>query len=135
MRPEHARLAGLQGVIIISGAANVYFVASAPAAKSFVYGGCVTLTGTLFFAWRLRRGESRETENAMWYLRLAYRTALQRYVGTVFLLATGFKLFKLAPLWLLAGFVIGQAAWLLTPVWTRLRTQNDKRSADLDRLH
>jgi len=39
----------------------------------------------------------------------------------VFLLAIGFGLLKLAPLWLLAGFVSGQLAWLAVPVWISLK--------------
>ena len=41
------------------------------------------------------------------------------------MLGVGFGLLKLAPLWLLAGFVVGQAAWLLLPIWMKLRTKND----------
>lgn len=126
MHPEYSRLAGSQGVMAIIGALITYFVITPPAAKSFAYGGCVALAGTLFLAWRLRQGEKRQALGAEWCLRQAYRTAIERFVWMVFLLALGFKLLKLVPLWMLTGFVVGQLAWLVVPVWIRLRTQNDK---------
>jgi F0F1-type ATP synthase assembly protein I len=134
MSPDHARLAWLQGATTIIGAAIVYFAVSAPEAISVAYGCGVALAGTLFLAWRLREGKAGDA-SAEYQLRQAYRTAMERFVGMAFLLAAGFTLFKLTPLWLVAGFVIGQVAWLLIPIRMRLRTQDDKRSADLDRIH
>jgi len=122
MHPEYTRLVGLQGAITIIGAALTFFVVTPLAAKSVAYGSCVALVGTLFLAWRLRQGESRENLGAGWYLRQAYSTAIERFVWVVFLLAVGFGLLKLAPLWVLAGFVAGQAAWLVVPVLMKLRT-------------
>jgi len=116
MRPKYIRLVGLQGVVTIIGAALAYFVVTPLAAKSVAYGSCVALSGTLLLAWRFRQGESRKNSDAAWYLRQAYRTAIERYVWVVFMLAAGFGLLKLAPLWVLAGFVAGQAAWLAVPV-------------------
>lgn len=122
MRPEYVRLAGLQGAITIIGAVITYFLVTPPTAKSFAFGSSVALMSTMFLAWRLRQGEHREGLGAEWYLRQAYRTAIERFAGVIFLLATGFKLLNLAPLWMLAGFVVGQSAWLAIPVWMKLRT-------------
>lgn len=124
MRAEFARLIGLQSVIVVTGAAVTYWVANLPAVKSFVYGSIVAIIGALFLAWRYRQGL--EHSEAEWVLRHAYKTAIERFIWTIFLLALGFKLLGLTPVWLLAGFVVGQAAWLLAPIWMRLRTQNDK---------
>jgi hypothetical protein len=41
------------------------------------------------------------------------------------MLGTGFGLLKLVPQWMLAGFVVVQSAWLLIPIWIKLRKQND----------
>ena len=124
MRAEFARLIGVQGVIVIVGATFAYMLADLPAVKSIIYGNMVALAGALFLAWRYKHGQ-RQSE-PVWVMRHAYKTAIERFVWTIFLLALGFKLFELAPLWLLAGFVMGQAAWLLAPIWIRLRTQYDK---------
>lgn len=114
--PEYARLIEVQGAITIIGAVLAYFVVTSLAAKSVAYGSCVAMVGTLLLAWRFRQGKSRESSGATWYLRQAYRTAIERFVLVVFMLAAGFGLLKLAPLWVLAGFVAGQAAWLTVPV-------------------
>lgn len=126
MRSEYARLAGLQGAITIIGAVITYFVVAPPTAKSFAYGCSVALVATLFLSWRLSQGESRENLDAEWCLRQAYRTAIERYAGVIILLALGFKLLKLAPLWMLSGFIVGQSAWMVVPVLLRLRTGLDK---------
>ena len=119
MRPEYIRLVLLQGAITIIGAVYTYLVVTPPAAKSLVYGSCIAMVSTLFLAWRLKQGEHRESLGAEWALRQAYRTAIERYVWTGVMLAVGFGLLRLAPLWMLAGFVVGQAAWLLIPIWMK----------------
>lgn len=126
MRPEYTRLAVLQGAITIIGTALTYFIATLPTAKSFAYGCAVALASTLFLSWRLSQGERRESLSAEWCLRQAYRTAIERFAGVILLLALGFKLLQFAPLWLLAGFVAGQSAWLVLPAWIRPRTSLDK---------
>ncbi|HMC13670.1 MAG TPA: ATP synthase subunit I [Gallionellaceae bacterium] len=126
MRPEQLRLAGLQGVITIIGAAVTYVIVAPLAAKSVAFGGCVATVGTLFLAWRFVTGERREHLGAEWVLRHAYRTAIERFMLVAFLLAIGFELLKLAPSWMLAGFICGQLAWLAVPVWTSLKKKNDK---------
>ena len=125
MRPEYIRLVWFQVAAAVIGAIPAYLVVTPSAAKSLVYGSCIALVSTLFLAWRLKQGERRQSMDATWALRQAYRTAIERYVWTAVMLAVGFKLLKLAPLWMLAGFVVGQAAWLLLPIWMKLRTQND----------
>ncbi len=107
------------------GAVVAYAVSTPLAAKSVAFGGCVATLGTLFLAWRLAMGARREHLGAEWVLRLAYRTAVERFVLVAFLLAMGFKLLKLAPLWMLGGFIFGQLAWLAVPLWMKLKTQND----------
>jgi len=125
MRPEHFRLVWLQGATTVIGATLAYVIVTPEAAKSLVYGSCVVLISTLFLVWRLRQGDRFENLGAEWALRQAYRTAIERFVWVVVMLVVGFGVLKLAPLWVLAGFVMGQAAWLLFPIWMKLRTQND----------
>jgi hypothetical protein len=83
------------------------------------------LIGALYLAWRLKQGERQLDDSAEQVLRNAYKTAIERFVWAALMLALGFKFLELTPLWLLAGFVVGQVAWLFVPVWIRLRTQND----------
>ncbi len=116
LHPDYIRMAGLQGVLTILGTVLTFFVVTPLAAKSVAYGNCVVLVSTLLLAWRHMRGERRENTDAEWYLLQAYRTAIERFVWVASMLALGFGLLKLAPLWVLAGFVVGQTAWLAVPV-------------------
>lgn len=124
MRAEYARLLALQAAITALGAAATYTAVGLQAAKSFTYGSMVAIISAIFLAWRYAQGG--ECQDAGVVLRQAYKTAIERFIWAIFLLSLGFKLLELAPMWLLAGFVVGQAAWLLAPIWMRLRTQNDK---------
>jgi len=128
MRIEYIRLAGLQCVILITGSTLAYLVVTHLAAGSVAYGSCVALVSTLWLSMRLGQTEHHDGSGAeKKILRHAYRTALERYAVVLLLLALGFKLLQLAPFWVLAGFVAGQSAWLLVPVWKiSLRMQNDK---------
>jgi ATP synthase protein I len=123
MRTELAKLIWLQGAIVIIAATVAYQVADPSAVKSIVYGNLVALISSLLLAWRHKQGQKLSEPGLV--LRHAYKTAIERFVWTIFLFVIGFKLLELSPLWLLAGFVVGQVAWLLAPVWMRLRMQND----------
>lgn len=111
----------LQSAITIIGATIAYWVVNPSAAKSLAFGSCIVLVTTLLLAWRAKHN-AQDTAGAGKVLRLAYRTALERMVYTIAMLAVGFKLLNLAPFWVIAGFIAGQAAWLTVPVWTRLKT-------------
>jgi len=124
MRIEFVRLIGIQSAIVITGTAITYNVADLLAMKSFAYGSIVAVITVMLLAWRYKQGL--RLTGAEWVLRQAYKTAIERFFWAIILLVLGFKLLELSPLWLLAGFVVGQAAWLLAPIWMRLRTQNDK---------
>lgn len=117
MRSDQVRLAGIQGAITLIGAAVTYLFATPLAAGSVVYGGLAAVAGTLYLAWRHARGRHGEHLSAEWILRHAYRTAIERFVLVACMLAAGFEL-RLAPLWLLAGFIWGQLAWLAAPLWS-----------------
>ena len=123
--PEYARIIWLQGAITTIGAVFTYWIATPPATKSLVYGGSVALASTLLLAWRSRQAERKREQDAGKILRQAYRAAIERFAWIIVLLGTGFGPLKLASPWVLAGFVVGQAAWLLLPLWVNLRTKND----------
>lgn len=119
MQLEHLRLASVQSAITIISTAVAYVFVNPLAAKSVAFGGCVVIVGTLFLAWRLVAGQHREALGAAWVLRHAYRTAIERFLLVMSLLVIGFKLLELTPSGLLAGFVLGQLAWLAAPIWTK----------------
>ena len=117
MRVEYIRLAWLQCAITITGSTLAFLAVTRIAAGSVAYGGGIALAGTLWLAMRLAQAERIKNPDAGRSLRHAYRTAFERYLWVFMLLAAGFKVLELAPFWLLAGFVAGQSAWLLAPLW------------------
>jgi hypothetical protein len=125
--PDQIWLAGLQGAITITGAAVVYAMFDPWAAWSAVFGGCVAVIGTLWLAWRYVVGERRGYSGVA-LLRYGYRTALERFVLAAALLLAGFAGLRLAPAWVLAGFVVVQLVWLVAPVWMGTKNKHGKRS-------
>jgi F0F1-type ATP synthase assembly protein I len=123
--PEQVKLISLQAAVTAVGVILSYIFISPLAAKSFGYGSCIVLMSTLFMVWRFKQGESNAEISAEWALRQAYRTEIERFLWTAMMMAAGFKMLKLEPIWMLAGFIGGQVAWLLIPIWMNLRTQND----------
>ncbi|MDR2711328.1 MAG: ATP synthase subunit I [Burkholderiales bacterium] len=130
MLSEYRRLLGLQGAIVVAGAIISSFAASFPAAMAFAFGSCIVLASSAFFVWRFQQG-ARHTQNessgrdanaanAEWYLRQAYRTAIERFIWVAGMLVVGFKLLELKPFWMLAGFLGGQVIWLVAPIWMRV---------------
>ena len=116
---EYRYLIWLQGAIAVIGAIIAYFTITSLAAKSIAYGSCVTLMSTAFLVWRFKQGEHKESLSAEWHLRQAYRSTIERFIWAAAMLAAGLKFLELAPLWVLAGFIAGQAAWLFIPIWMR----------------
>jgi hypothetical protein len=121
MQPEYKYLILLQVAITIIGAVFSCLMVSLSASKSLVFGSLIALMSTLILAVRLKQGRNRENLGAEWALQHAYRTAIERYVWTVIMLGIGFGLLKLAPIWMLAGFLLGQVSWIFVPIWMKLR--------------
>jgi hypothetical protein len=125
MRSNFARLIGLKGVVLVSGAIATYIFVGLSAAKSFAYGSLVALIGGLLLVWRHWQVNRCSDNSAEYALRLAYKAAIERFIFAAVMLALGFKYLELLPLWLMAGFVVGQTIWLFASVWMKLRTQHD----------
>ncbi len=82
-------------------------------ALAVLYGGAVTIAGTLIFAWRLRNATSADDGNkaAVDALEL-YRGLLQKLVVIVGLLWFGLGYLALTPLAVLIGFAIAHVGYL-----------------------
>jgi len=124
MRLEHIKLAGLQGAITIIATGIVYLLRTPLAAQSVAFGCGVALCGTLYLGWKFVQGQKVAERGAAWAMRQAYATAVGRFALMAALLAMGMGYLKLAPLWVLAGLIGGQSAWLAVPVWMRLTSLN-----------
>ena len=83
-----------------------------------LYGGSVTLAGTLLMAWRIvRAGEAAATEKQQGYIEI-YIGALQKFILTLVLMAIGMGYLKLDPLAILVGFAVTQLSFIANKVDT-----------------
>lgn len=92
------------------------------AALAVLYGGGVAVTIAAMLIWRWRQGESQYHSDAARHLRSFYRSGLERFFVAGLLLAAGFGLLGMHAPGLLAGFLVGQLAWMLASLTMHERT-------------
>lgn len=120
------RILLLQAVAVMFGGLLAYgFFGGGSAALAALYGGLIAMLNAGLLLWRMRfaqhRAEMRQDAgsdrradvNAQQDLRLIYRTGFERLLLAGVLLALGMGPLKLDPLAVVAGFVLGQCAWLV----------------------
>ncbi|MHB1245812.1 MAG: ATP synthase subunit I [Sulfuriferula sp.] len=103
----------VQGGCVLMAALLVYWVYGQASAMAAAFGGLVALANSGLLAWRMRVAKRRDDTDAQQDLRMIYRTGLERFVLVVFFLALGMGVLKLDPPVMIAGFVLGQVAWLI----------------------
>jgi len=103
----------VQGGSVLMAALLVYWVYGQASTLAILFGGLVALANSGMLAWRMRAAERRDDLDAQRDLRMIYRTGLERFVLVVFFLALGMGVLKLDPSVMIAGFVLGQMAWLI----------------------
>ena len=81
-------------------------------AEGVLFGAMAALANSGLLLWRMRRAENHVSQDAHRDLRLLLRTALERFVLVVALLAIGMGSLKQNPLAVVTGFVAGQLIWL-----------------------
>lgn len=91
-------------------------------AMTVLYGGGVAIANTSLLIWRWHKGVRDFHCDAGRHVRAFYRSAMERFFVVVILLAAGFYWLGDHPLALLAGFVVGQMAWMLASLTLRERT-------------
>lgn len=91
---------------LLAGALNVQIHGWA-----MLYGGGTALVNTGLLAWRLSDAK-RAQETAQQSLQQAYRSGFERLLMVASLLVLGMKLLELNAFAVLAGFTLGQLAWL-----------------------
>jgi F0F1-type ATP synthase assembly protein I len=87
-----------------------------------ISGGVIALANTALLMWRWHQGSDKFHCDADRHLRAFYRSSLERFFVVGILLAVGFLLLKSEPLAILAGFVVGQLAWMIASLALRERT-------------
>jgi len=89
---------------------------------AMLYGGVAALANTGLLWWRWYQGLHKYDSDAGRHLRSFFRSSIERFFVVGILLAAGFLLLGLEPLALLAGFVIGQLAWIIASLALHERT-------------
>ena len=114
------RVLSLQLVLLVGTGAAAYAIFGQSETQAVVFGGLVALSNSGLIAWRMRpqaigQGVAAELA-AHQQLKKLYRYALERYLGVGALLAVGLGALHFMPLGLLAGFILGQVAWVIAPL-------------------
>jgi ATP synthase protein I len=91
-------------------------------ALAVIYGGGVAIVNAALLLWRWHRGTRVFHCDAGKHLRSFYRSFLERFFVVTILLAAGFAFIGDNPMALLAGFMVGQFAWMLASLTLNERT-------------
>jgi len=76
-----------------------------------LYGGAVSIAGTLAGAWRLKIATDEAAGNAMQGVAEFYKSAVMRFAVVIALLILGMGIMKLHALALLIGFIVAQTGY------------------------
>jgi ATP synthase protein I len=111
------RLAVLQ-LLLLAVTSTVFYVYHGGFQAASVWGGgVIAVMHTLLLAWRRSCADSGRVLSGAESLRLLYRTALERFVLVALLFALALVVLKLDPLALIAGFITGQLALIVTGIY------------------
>lgn len=114
---------GLQvGVSVISALVAVFWLGGLGTGMAVAYGGAVALVNAALLLWRWYQGSDRFHCDAGRHVQAFFRSSIERFFVVGILLAVGFQVLELEPLALLAGFVVGQLAWMVASLTLRERT-------------
>ena len=111
------RLAVLQLLLLAVTSAVFYVYYGGFQAASVWGGGVIAMAHALLLAWRRSGADSGRALSGAESLRLLYRTALERFVLVALLFALALGVLKLDPLALIAGFITGQVALIVTGIY------------------
>ena len=75
------------------------------------------MTHTLLLEWRRGCADSGRALSGGESIRLLYRTALERFVLVILLFALALGVLQLEPPALIAGFIVGQVALIVTRIY------------------
>lgn len=124
-RPLMGRNALVVQAILIAVCAAVFFASrDAENGLSALFGGGIAVLNVQLLRWRTGQVQVRRGLSAGQSLVTFYRSALERYLVVIGLLALGMGWIELPPLPLVVGFVAGQVATLL--LWSEDHALRDR---------
>ena len=118
----------MQSVGVLVMLAVVLFSSNVNFALAMGYGLFISLVNSGMLVWRWHKGRYDYHCNGGRHLRAFNRSSIERFVIVSLLFAAGFSglggfggfvLTNLSAEWILAGFIVGQLAWLLALVLAR----------------
>ena len=114
----------IQVILVLVCAALFFASQGARSALAALFGGGIALLNVQLLRWRKNQVQDRRGLSAGQSLASFYRSALERFVLVVGLLALGLGWMELRPLPLVVGFVVGQIAMLL--LWSEHNAPRDR---------
>jgi ATP synthase protein I len=118
MRRVVRRLFFVQAIITLVVAAGYLTFQNANGFIAALFGGSITLAGTLLMAWRISRaGDVGSREKQQGYIEI-YTGAIQKFFLTLVLMAIGMGVLKLDPLAILISFALTQLSFIANKVDT-----------------
>ena len=110
------RRLGFQTALITVTSIVFFTLGDAMQAGSVWFGGAIATANLLLLEWRRLAADNGPALSAARSLRLLYRTALERFLLATTLFALALGVLRLEPLALLSGFIVGQAALIVTGI-------------------
>ncbi|MGB5259076.1 MAG: ATP synthase subunit I [Gammaproteobacteria bacterium] len=108
------KLAVVQLALVTATSVLFYVWIDATAAAASLFGGGIAMVNVALLLWRRDRADRGRALSAGESIRLLYRSALERFFAVIALFALGLGALELYAPALLAGFIVGQLALLLT---------------------
>ena len=104
----------IQVIVVVAAVLLGYVYGGMPAAMAALFGAGIALSNSMLLVWRLHRSKRQVHVDAHRHLRSFYFYTLERVVVVGSLLAMGLGALQLMPLPLIAAFVTGQMAWMIS---------------------
>ncbi len=117
------RVVSIQIYLAFATAAIFYLADAENLSKATFYGAIVALVNVLLLRWRLRKSSRRDRFDPNRDLSEMYRSSLERFFVVGVLLAFGIGWLKLMPIAVLAAFVMGQVALIISSIASGIEKQ------------
>jgi hypothetical protein len=104
--------------VVVSGVVG-WFLQDGQFAQALLFGGLVAVVNSGMLVVRWRRGLKDYHCDGKRHLKSFNLSMLERFFVVGMLLAAGFKFLNLPQLVMLAGFIVGQTAWVISITLTR----------------
>ncbi len=125
MRRVVRRLFIVQFIITLVVALGYFALQNINGFFAALYGGSITLSGTLLMAWRISRaGEAGSKEQLQGYIEI-YAGVIQKFILTLVLMAVGMGYLNLNPLAILVSFALTQLSFIANKVDTRYQAEKN----------